>query len=95
MQNSTNVFWRWLLFGAAVAVCLAAYAIALIGTQGLFGTTPDGLAAVFLIFVGLPWSLLATPLALLELPIIIGQATIVVAPLINLYILWKVCFPHE
>lgn len=92
MKNGTNVLWRWLLFGAGVVVCGGAYAIALIGTQGLFGTTPDGLAAVFLIFVGLPWSLLATPLALMELPVLFGQIIIVAAPSINLFILWKLCF---
>ena len=92
MKNGTNVLWRRLLLGAGVVVCGGAYAIALIGTQGLFGTTPDGLAAVFLIFVGLPWSLLATPFALMELPVIFGQIVIVAAPLINLFILWKLCF---
>ena len=66
-------------------------AIAVIGTQGLFGTQPDGLAAVFLIFVGLPWSLLVTPIALLGLPVVIGQVLVVLIPIVNIAILIRLC----
>ena len=79
------------LIGAAILIYLATLAIAIIGTQGLFGTTPDGLAAVFLIFVGLPWSLAVTPIALMGLPVVIGQVLIVVLPIVNIAILIRLC----
>ena len=79
------------VIGAAILIYLATLAIAIIGTQGLFGTQPDGLAAVFLIFVGLPWSLLVTPIALLGLPGVIGQVLIVLLPIVNIVILIGLC----
>ncbi len=53
--------WLKIVLGLYGAACLAALALAVIGTQGLFGTAPDGLAAVFAIALALPWSLIALP----------------------------------
>lgn len=91
MQGTRNTLICRLLLGAGIFVYLATLVIAIIGTQGLFGATPDGLAAVFLIFAGLPWSLLATPLVFFEFPLWIGQAWVVLSPLITLYVIWRLC----
>ena len=91
MRGSRNALKCRLLLGAGIFVYLATLAIAIIGTQGLFGTTPDGLAAVFVIFAGLPWSLLATPLVIFESPLWIGQAWVVLSPLITLWLIWRLC----
>jgi hypothetical protein len=40
---------------------MLAMAILVVGTQGLFGLEPDGLAAVFAIALAMPWSLIALP----------------------------------
>ena len=77
--------------GAAVLLYAGALALAVVGTRGLFGVQPDGLAAVWLIFLGLPWSLLITPIALLGLPIVIGQGLAVLLPLVNIYLLHRLC----
>ena len=77
--------------GGAVFLYLAAVLIAIIGTQGLFGVQPDGLAAVWLIFVGLPWSLLITPIALMNFPVFIGQVLAVLLPIVNIVILHRLC----
>ena len=76
----------FVLFALAYVVAVA---VAIIGTQGYFGQSPDGLAAVFLILVGIPWSLSSVVVGLAEWPIIIGQIIIVCAPLITLYRLWR------
>lgn len=66
------------------AAFIAAYVIALalyfIGTYGLFGQPTDPLAGIFLIPLGLPWSLM-------EVPESRAAALAIAAPLINLLIL--------
>lgn len=78
-----------LRFAAFALAYFAAAAIAIIGTQGYFGQSPDGLAAVYLIVVGLPWSLSAVVVTLTQAPDIIGQVIIFVAPMITLFLLWR------
>jgi hypothetical protein len=68
-------------------VSLAAAALAVIGTQGLFGTAPDGLAAVYLILVGIPWSLLISVLLPAGLSVVVGQVAVFVAPVVNFWLL--------
>ncbi|MFD1343473.1 hypothetical protein [Litorisediminicola beolgyonensis] len=69
---------------------LASAALALIGTQGLFGTQPDGLAAVWLIFVGMPWSLgLVAIDTLLDLPDWAGMALAYAAPGLTLALILR------
>jgi hypothetical protein len=38
-----------------LALCLAALAILLVGTYGLFGQERDALAGVYVVLLGLPW----------------------------------------
>lgn len=40
-----------------VLICVAALLFMAIGTQGLFGVQPDGLAAVGALMLAMPWSL--------------------------------------
>ncbi len=80
-----------LLIGGGILFYLAALAVALIGTQGWFGVQPDGLAAVYLIVLGTPWTLVMAPLLMMGLPILIGQMVALAAPLLNLYILRRIC----
>ena len=47
---------------------LGALAVAIIGTRGLFGVEPDGLAAVYLLFAGMPWTLALPVLPLMLSP---------------------------
>ena len=74
------VVWGFvLLYGLALTV-------ALVGTKGLFGMPPDGLAAVYLILLGQPWAMLAG-----GLPAPFGMWGAVAAPAINLLLLFWLC----
>lgn len=44
-----------------VGLCAAALLLFLIGTFGLFGSPQGPLAGVFLVILGLPWTLLVDP----------------------------------
>ena len=79
------------LIGVGILLYVAAMAIAVIGTQGLFGVAPDGLAAVWLIFLGIPWSLFLSVATLFGLPVIVGQIAVAVFPILNLYLIWRLC----
>ena len=68
-----------------------AYAVAAIGTQGFFGVQPDGLAAIWLILVGLPWNLVLGPLIVIGFPTWLGQVIAVLSPLLTLFILARYC----
>jgi hypothetical protein len=61
---------------------LAAIALFIIGNYGLFGQPRDPLSAVFLMPLGLPWTLLADVVQ--PLP---GRIVALFAPLVNLAIL--------
>jgi hypothetical protein len=76
MQPMKYVFWAFL------ALYVAALAIYLVGTLGLFGQQPDPLSGAFLMPLGLPWNLLLDRLA--------GPsaAAAALAPLVNLAILY-------
>ncbi len=76
---------KWVM-GIFLALYVIALALFLIGIFGLFGQEKDPLSGVFLIPLGLPWNFLADKLGLA------GVATAVLAPAINLGILfwlWK------
>ena len=77
---------RWVLIVFALAY-LAALALMVIGTFGLFGQPRDPLGAVFLLPLGLPWNLLfdGAPEPLLPWLAIL-------APALNFLILWGLCF---
>lgn len=73
----TVVFWIFLV------LWIAASAIFLIGTFGLFGAEPDPLSAAFLIPLGLPWNKV---LGAFDRD---GYGILgVLAPAINLAIIW-------
>jgi hypothetical protein len=65
---------------------LAALALLLIGTFGLFGQERDPLAGVFLMPLGLPWVLWLDGFPEIALPWLAGMA-----PLLNLAILIFLC----
>ena len=54
---STRIVLRTLVLLYALS-CAGSLALLLIGTRGLFGVAPDGLAAVYAIVLAMPWSLL-------------------------------------
>jgi hypothetical protein len=68
-------------FAVLYAVALGLY---LVGTFGWFGQDTGPLAGIFLVPLGLPWSLIEVPDAV-RLPLGIG------APFLNLVILWVIC----
>lgn len=70
---------------------LGALAVAIIGTRGLFGVEPDGLAAVYLLFAGMPWTLALPALPLAVIPEGLGQLLVAALPLINLVWLRWMC----
>lgn len=72
---------KWLL-GIYVLLYLAALALLIIGTFGLFGQEQDPLAGVFLLPLGLPWNLLLDRIGLA------GPLPMVLAPLLNIAIVW-------
>ena len=53
--------WIKIVLALYGMLCVAALALAIIGSEGLFGVEPDGLAGVFAIGVALPWSLIVLP----------------------------------
>ncbi len=76
---------RW-VFRVFVALYFVALALLLIGTFGLFGQERDPLAGVFLMPLGMPWNLWLDGLP--EWGLLFGA---VLAPLVNLTILWIMC----
>jgi hypothetical protein len=76
-------------FRIAFWVYGALWLVAAIGTQGLFGTSPDPFAALFLILLGLPWSPLLAPLTYFGAPVIVSQICIVLMPGLNIFVLWR------
>lgn len=72
-----------IIFGLAY---LAALALLLIGTFGLFGQGPDQLSAVFSIPLGLPWNLFLDPL-----PEALRPRLAALAPALDFWILGGIC----
>ena len=67
-------------------VYIAAFALFLIGTFGLFGSEQGPLAGIFLLPIGLPWNLLVNLAPELAWPWLTA-----LAPAINLALLWALC----
>ncbi len=80
-----------ILIGVYLLFYLGALAVAIIGTRGLFGFEPDGLAAVYLLFAGMPWTLVLPVLPLAIIPEVLGQLIVGGLPLINLIWLRWIC----
>lgn len=72
---------KWLL-SIYVVLYLAALALLIVGTFGLFGQAEDPLAGVFLVPLGLPWNILLDRMGLA------GPLAGVLAPLLNIAIVW-------
>ena len=72
------------LYGLA---CAAAMALMIVGTMGLWGVEPDGLAAVWAILLALPWSLAGLALLPDEVPPLVSAGVVVAAMAINLGLL--------
>jgi hypothetical protein len=77
-------------FAVFLLVYVAAFGFAVIGTRGLFGVEPNNLAAIWLILLGMPWTLLlaALPGDGLEM---FGRLFVALAPLVNLWLVSRVC----
>lgn len=71
--------------GIFAALYLAALALLVIGTFGLFGQEQDPLSGVFLLPLGLPWNMLMDSAGLG------GPIPAILAPVINLIILMTLC----
>ena len=71
--------------GALAVLYLAALAILAIGTFGLFGSPRDPLSGIYLMPLGLPWTLLD------PLPDPVRPWLAVLAPALNIAILWQIC----
>ncbi len=76
---------KWIIWIAAV-LYLAALALLLIGTFGLFGQERDPLAGVFLMPLGLPWVLWLDGVPEQFMPWFAASA-----PLLNLVLLVMLC----
>lgn len=74
-----SLFWTSWVLAALYLVALTIFAV---GRYGLFGAQPDPLAGIFLVPLGLPWSLLTG-----WLPITLQPYAAILAPLINVFIL--------
>ena len=72
-------------------IYLATLATAYIGARGAFGFQPDGFSGVYLIFLGMPWTL---ALAFIEgdgFPVTLGRIFVAGAPLLNVGIAALLC----
>jgi hypothetical protein len=83
--------WRYLSLGV-IAVFAALYAIALLlfasGAVGLFGQDAETVATFFLTPLGSPWSKTVG-----YLPAMLGPVVLMLAPALNLLILWVLLKP--
>ena len=74
-----------------ILLYLIALAVAIVGTRGLFGVQPDGLMAVYLLFLGMPWTLVLPVLPLGSMPELLGQLIVAGLPILNLICLVWFC----
>ena len=84
-----NRLCRGFQIGFALA-WLAALALLVIGTWGLFGQARDPLAAVYLVLLGLPWTRLIDPA-----PEALRPWLAMAAPGVNLVLLRLICRPRR
>lgn len=72
--------WTRIVLTLYGLLCVAALALAVIGSEGLFGFEPDAFAGVFAIALALPWSILL-PSFEADTPVFVG--ILVVCMLLN------------
>lgn len=75
-----------IVLGAFAVLYLAAVALTIIETFGLFGSPQGPLAGVFLVPLGLPWNLMLSGFSDSAKPWLAGAA-----PLLNLALLYGIC----
>jgi len=77
-----------IILGVLAVAYLLALAVFAAGTFGWLGADRDPLSGVYLIVLGMPW-------VLLPFDAVVGEAALpavgVLAPLVNLAILWALC----
>jgi hypothetical protein len=74
--------WAKIVIGIYASLCVAALVLLVIGTQGLFGTEPDGLAGVPAITLALPWSMIT--LSRLDAGALVTGIVLVLCMLLNI-----------
>jgi hypothetical protein len=84
-RRTTICGWLILVFAGLYLVALALFAI---GYFGLFGSEPSPLAGVFLVPLGIPWIYLLDSLPVPQAALLWAG---LLAPLINLVLLWSFC----
>lgn len=85
MSAFGNRICTWTILVGCV-LYLAALAVLLIGTYGLFGQERDPLSGVFLLPLGLPWTLM-----LGHVGDVVAPWLAALAPLLNLSVLALIC----
>lgn len=87
MGRKGRTLCRWVLAALALA-WLFSLGIFAAGTYGWFGVEKDPLSSVFLVILGMPW-------VLLPFDEVVGEARLplvgILAPLVNLGIVWMLC----
>ncbi len=76
--------WGWF------ALWLLTAGLAIVGTFGLFGVAPDGLSAVYVMALGLPWSILIAKVDQV-VPLWVAQSLVFLAPGVTWLILRRIC----
>jgi hypothetical protein len=77
--------------GCFLLFYLVAGLIAVIGVNGLFGFEENSLAVIWLIFLGMPWTMVLALLPASGVLPWIGLGFIALVPLFNLWLLSRVC----
>ncbi len=70
---------------------LATLATAFIGARGVFGFQPEAFSGIYLVLLGMPWTLV---LAFLEgdgFPVFLARIFVAAAPLLNVWIAYLLC----
>ncbi|MEM7752021.1 MAG: hypothetical protein AAF230_01330 [Pseudomonadota bacterium] len=67
-----------------------AFIVAVIGTRGLFGVEQNTMSIIFLILLGMPWSMTLAGLPADGLEIV-GRLVVALAPILNLWLLSRAC----
>ena len=89
MAGRSTVCTAALLAYFVAYVC--ALGVAIVGTQGLMGFEPNGIAIVWLVFLGMPWTLLLAMLPSIGVPALLAQLFIAATPLFNIWLLSLLC----
>ena len=81
----------WAVLAAFLFAYILAFAYAVIGVRGMFGFTPDDLSVIWLIFLGMPWTLVLAIAPDGAMPELVARAFVAVAPFFNLWLMYLTC----